>query len=320
MVYSSAIFLFAFFPAAFVLYRLVPSVRGKNLLLLALSLVFYAFGRLAYVPLLLGSILLNWGAGRLLGRLEDKRARRAVGATAVAVNIGAMALFKYLDFVIANLNALLGTAIPAAGIPLPLGISFFTFTAVSYVVEVWRKPANMAESFLDTALYISFFPVILSGPIVPWKTAAPQLRERPATAEDAARGIRRFIVGMAKKLLIADVVGTLVDGLYASGAPDARLAWLGALGYAVQIYFDFAGYSDMAIGLGRCFGFALPENFNMPYRSLGMTDFWKRWHISLTSWFREYVYMPLVMTKPLRKLYKKLSARYGRAKANRLSI
>ena len=320
MVYSSAIFLFAFFPAAFVLYRLVPSVRGKNLLLLALSLVFYAFGRLAYVPLLLGSILLNWGAGRLLGRLEDKRARRAVGATAVAVNIGAMALFKYLDFVIANLNALLGTAIPAAGIPLPLGISFFTFTAVSYVVEVWRKPANMAESFLDTALYISFFPVILSGPIVPWKTAAPQLRERSATAEDAARGIRRFIVGMAKKLLIADVVGTLVDGLYASGAPDARLAWLGALGYAVQIYFDFAGYSDMAIGLGRCFGFALPENFNMPYRSLGMTDFWKRWHISLTSWFREYVYMPLVMTKPLRKLYKKLSARYGRAKANRLSI
>ncbi len=320
MVFSSAIFLFAFFPAAFALYRLTPGVRGKNIVLLVLSLVFYAFGRLSYVPLLLVSILVNWGAGRLLGRLTDKRARRAVGVTAVALNVGAMAVFKYLDFVIANINALLGTAIPPAGIPLPLGISFFTFTAVSYVVEVWRKPANMAESFLDTALYISFFPAILSGPIVPWKTAAPQLRERSCTAEDAVAGIRRFIAGMGKKLLIADIVGGLVDGIYASGALDARLAWLGAVGYAVQIYFDFAGYTDMAIGIGRCFGFTLPENFDRPYRALGLTDFWKRWHMSLTGWFRNYVYMPLVMSRPLQRLYKRMSARYGRAKANRLSI
>ena len=320
MVFSSAVFLFGFFPAAFVLYRIVPGIREKNVVLLGLSLVFYAFGRLAYVPLLLLSVALNWGAGRLLGRLKEKRARRAVGVTAVALNVCAMAVFKYLDFAIANVNALLGTAIPPAGIPMPLGISFFTFTAISYVVEVWRKPANMAESFLDTALYISFFPTIVSGPITPWRTAAPQLRQRVCTAEDAARGIRRFIVGMGKKLLIADVVGQLVDGVYASQALDARLAWLAAVGYAVQIYFDFAGYSDMAIGIGRCFGFKLPENFDRPYRALGLTDFWRRWHMSLTAWFRNYVYMPLVMTRPLQRLYKKWAAKYGRDRANRLSI
>ena len=207
MVLSSAIFLFAFFPAAFVLYRLTPGTKAKNAVLAALGLVFYSFGRLEYLLLLIGSILLNWGAGRLLGRLADKRARRAVGITAAALNVGLMGLFKYLDFIIANLNALLDTAIPLANIPLPLGISFFTFTAISYVVEVWRKPANMASSLVDVTVYISFFPAIVSGPIVPWKQAAPQLRERTHTAEKTARGIRRFIVGLSKKLLIADVVG-----------------------------------------------------------------------------------------------------------------
>ncbi len=320
MVFSSAIFLFAFFPVLFAVYHIVPGMKGKNIVLVIFSLFFYCFGGLSYLPILLASILVNWGAGRLLGAVGAKPKRRLVLALAVAFDLGLMGVFKYLDFFIGNINAILGTAIPLPGIPLPLGISFFTFTALSYVIEVYRKPANMAKSLLHVALYISLFPTILSGPIVGYRTAAPQLAERTCTAEKTARGLRRFIVGMAKKLLIADIVGRMVDTIYAGTAPDARLAWLGALGYAVQIYFDFSGYSDMAIGIGAVFGFAIPENFERPYTALGLTDFWKRWHISLTTWFRNYLYMPLVMTKPLQKLYKKWAARYGRPKANKLSI
>lgn len=320
MVFSSAIFLFVFFPAVFAVYHIVPGVKGKNLVLVLASLVFYSFGRLAYLPLLLVSILVNWGLGRVLGALEGNGKRRAVVILLAAFDLGQLGVFKYLDFFVENVNALFGTAIPLPGIPLPLGISFFTFTALSYGIEVYRKPSNMAKSLLDTALYISLFPTILSGPIVSWRTAAPQLRERTCTAEKTARGIRRFIVGMAKKLLVADIVGRMVDGVYAGSALDARIAWLGAVGYAVQIYFDFAGYSDMAIGIGQTFGFALPENFDRPYTALGLTDFWKRWHISLTTWFRNYVYMPLVMSGPLQRLYKKWARSYGRAKANKLSI
>ena len=320
MVFSSAIFLFVFFPALFAVYHIVPGIRGKNLVLVLFSLLFYSFGRLSYVPLLLVCILVNWGVGRVLGAVEGAKKRRAVVIALAVFDLGLMGVFKYLDFFVENVNALFGTAIPLPGIPLPLGISFFTFTALSYGIEVYRKPDNMAKSLLDTALYIALFPTILSGPIVGWKTAAPQMRERTCSAEKTAGGIRRLIVGMAKKLLVADIVGKLVDGIYAGTVLDARLAWLGALGYAVQIYFDFSGYSDMAIGVGSCFGFSIPENFNRPYTALGLTDFWKRWHISLTTWFRNYLYMPMVMSGPLRKLYKKWAAKYGRAKANKLSI
>ena len=320
MAFSSAIFLFAFFPAAFAVYHIAPGIRGKNVVLLILSLVSYCFGGLGYVPVLLLSVLVNWGAGRLLGRITEKPRRRAVVTAAAVFNVGLIGVFKYLDFFIGNLNALLGTDIPLPSLPMPLGISFFTFMALSYVIEVYRKPANVAESFLDAALYISFFPAIASGPIVSWRTAAPQLRERQCTAEGTAKGIRRLIVGMAKKLLVADVLGRMVDGLFAAPALDARLAWLGAVGYAIQIYFDFSGYTDMALGIGQVFGFTLPENFDRPYTALGMTDFWRRWHISLTTWFRSYLYMPMVMSRPLQKLYKKWAARYGRPKANKLSI
>ena len=320
MVFSSAIFLFVFFPAVFAVYHIVPGMRAKNLVLVLASLVFYCFGRLTYLPLLLVSILVNWGLGRALGTAEGRGKRRALVALLAVLDLGIMGVFKYLDFFVENINALFGTAIPLPGIPLPLGISFFTFTALSYGIEVYRKPANVSKSLLDTALYISLFPTILSGPIVGWRTAAPQLRERTCTADKTARGIRRLTVGMAKKLLIADIVGKAVDGIYAGSVLDARLAWLGAVGYAVQIYFDFAGYSDMAIGIGQVFGFAIPENFDRPYRALGLTDFWKRWHISLTGWFRNYLYMPLVMSGPLQKLYKRWARKYGRAKANKLSI
>lgn len=320
MVFSSAMFLFVFFPAAFAVYHIVPGIRARNLVLLLLSLVFYAFGGLTYVPLLLISILVNWAAGRYLGRAEDKKDRRMAVTLAVIFNVALVAVFKYTDFFVSNLNALLGTSIPLPGIPLPLGISFFTFAAMSYVIEVYRKPQNAAESLLDAALYIALFPTILSGPIFSYRLAAPQLRERTCTAEGTARGIRRLIVGMGKKLIVADCIGGMVDGIFAGTVMDARLAWLGAVGYAVQIYFDFAGYTDMAIGVGQCFGFTLPENFDRPYTALGMTDFWKRWHMSLTGWFRNYLYMPMTLSGPQRRLYKRWSAKYGRAKANRLSI
>ena len=320
MVFSSAMFLFVFFPVLFALYHLTPGIKGRNIVLLLASLLFYCFGGLQYVPLLLVSVLVNALAGRALGRLEEKKKRRAVVTAAVAFNVALVAVFKYLDFFTENLNALLGTAIPLPGLPLPLGISFFTFTAMSYVIEAYRKPQNASGSLLDTALYISLFPTILSGPILGWKAAAPQLRERTCTAEKTARGLRRLIVGMGKKLLIADIIGGMVDGIYAGTAMDARLAWLGAAGYAVQIYFDFSGYTDMALGVGQVFGFALPENFDRPYTALGLSDFWKRWHMSLTGWFRNYLYMPMVMSRPLQKLYKKWAARYGRQRANKLSI
>lgn len=320
MVFSSAIFLFAFLPVLAGVYYLVPGMRGKNIVLLIFSLISYAFGDVTYLPLLVASVVINWGAGRLLGGLQRPGQRRAVLFAAVAADLGLMAVFKYLDFLIKNINAIFGTAIPLPGIALPLGISFFTFTALSYVIEVFRKPKNMERNILKTGLYICLFPTILSGPIVSYKTAAPQIEERVCTPEKTAEGLRRFLLGMGKKLLLADTVGVIVDAVYESSVLDARLAWLGAVGYAVQIFFDFSGYTDMALGLGQMFGFAFPENFDRPYTALGMTDFWKRWHISLTTWFRNYLYMPMVMSKPLQRLYKKWAAKYGRPKANKLSI
>ena len=322
MVFSSAMFLFAFFPVLFVVYRLTPGIKAKNVVLVLFSLLFYCFGSVSQLPILLGSILVNCGLGYILGVTdkEKKTLRKAVAALAAVLNLGLLASFKYLGFFAENINAIFGTALPVPALGLPLGISFFTFTGLGYVIEVYRKPANVAKNPIKAALFISLFPNILSGPILSYKTAAPQLDERTCTPEKTARGLRRFILGMAKKVLIADIVGGIVDAVYASGAVDARLAWLGAVGYAVQIYFDFSGYSDMALGIGGVFGFELPENFSQPYTALDMTDFWKRWHISLTTWFRNYLYMPIVMAKPQQKLYKKWAAKYGRPKANKLSI
>lgn len=320
MVFSSAIFLFAFLPVLYIVYRLIPGIRAKNAVLLVFSLVFYCFGTVTYLPVLLVSILVNWGAGRVLGGMESKKARKGVAAAAVAINLGLLAAFKYLDFFVGNINALLGTAIPLPGLGLPLGISFFTFTGLSYVIEVSRKPSNMERSLVKTALYIALFPNLLSGPILSWRVAAPQLDERACTPEKTAAGLRRFIVGLAKKLLIADIVAKVADAAFASSAMDARLAWLGAVGYALQVYFDFSGYSDMALGLASVFGFTFPENFDHPYIALDLTDYWKRWHISLTTWFRNYLYMPLVMSKPLQRLYKRWAGKYGRGTANKLSI
>lgn len=322
MVFTGAIFLFFFLPVLYLVYRLVPGIRAKNAVLTVFSLIFYSFGDVRHLPVLILSILVSWGAGRILGALpKQKKAARRLTVTAAAVYyIGMLAAFKYLDFFVGNVNALFGVSFTLPGLGLPLGISFFTFTGLSYVIEVYRKPANMAKNPVRVALYISLFPNILSGPILSWKTAAPQLEAREHTAEKTARGLRRFVLGLSKKLLVADIVGRAVDAVFAAEVMDARLAWLGAVGYAVQIYFDFSGYSDMALGLAGVFGFDFPENFDQPYIAASMADFWKRWHISLTTWFRNYLYMPLVMSKPLTKLYKRWAAKYGRAKANRLSI
>ena len=293
MVFSSAIFLFAFLPLCYLLTHLTKSLRAQNCVLAAASLVFYAFGQLQYVPLFLASVLVNYLAGLLLtGRFKKSR---AVLALAVALNLTVLGVFKYTDFVLQNLNAALRLSLPMTGIVLPIGISFFTFQGLSYVIDSYRDPESGTRDFLKLLLYIAFFPQLIAGPIVKYHDIAAQIDRRVMTPEESAAGIRRFIRGLAKKLLIADTVGYLADAAYAtlSGTPDTRVMWLGALCYTLQIYYDFSGYSDMAIGMGHMFGFTIRENFLFPYGAGSIKDFWRRWHVSLSTWFKEYLYIPL---------------------------
>ena len=285
MVFSSPIFLFAFLPAVFLLERLCPSLRLKNALLALASLVFYAFGQLVFLPLFLGSVLLNYLAGLALMRLT--RGRRAVLTLAVILNLLILGVFKYGDFLLTNLGR------APVGILLPIGISFFTFQGMSYVIDVYREPAGGTLSFGKLLLYLSFFPQLIAGPIVKYHDIAPQIDSRRTDLPSTEEGLRRFIRGLGKKLLIADAVGGIADAVFSGGAGDLRLAWLGAVCYTLQIYYDFSAYSDMAIGMGRMFGFRLKENFLHPYAAVSMRDFWRRWHVSLSSWFKEYLYIPL---------------------------
>ena len=308
MVFSSAIFLFCFLPAVFLLYQLPLGRRWQNLLLAAASLVFYAFGNLYYVPLFLCSILLNYGTGMLLGTRFPHS--RVVITVNILLNLGILCVFKYTDFLIGNLNLIFGFSLKPVGLILPIGISFFTFQGLSYTIDVYRRPEEYSRSFLKLLLYISFFPQLIAGPIVRWGDISAQIDERRCTPEKTSAGIRRFIVGLSKKLLLADAAAIVVDAVFAAGLPDARLAWLGGICYTLQIYFDFSGYSDMAIGMGRMFGFTIKENFLFPYTAVSIRDFWRKWHISLSSWFREYLYFPLG------------GNRYGRGRAalNRLIV
>ena len=284
MVFSSAIFLFAFLPAVFLLDRLGRDLRWKNAVLALASLVFYAFGQLYYVPLFLCSVLINYLAGRLL--MSGGR-RRAVLTAAVVLNLGLLAVFKYTDFVLQNLG------LPPAGIILPIGISFYTFQGLSYVIDCYRDPASGTRSFPKLFLYIAFFPQLIAGPIVKYHDIAAQIDARVCDPVRTEQGIRRFILGLAKKLLVADTVGYIADTVFNGGTGDIRLAWLGAICYTLQIYYDFSGYSDMAIGMGHMFGFQIRENFLHPYGARTIREFWRRWHVSLSSWFREYLYIPL---------------------------
>ena len=295
MVFSSAIFLFGFLPAVFLIYRLLPGLRSKNIWLAFSSVVFYAFGQLAYVPLFLGSVLVNFGMGLLLQ--SGTAHRKGVVTLAILLNLGVLGLFKYTDFIITNLNALLGTHIPLTWIELPIGISFFTFQGLSYVIDVYRDPNAGSRNFGKVLLYISFFPQLIAGPIVKYHDIARQLDCRTLHAGETAAGMQRFITGLAKKLLLSNTAGLIADTVFntllPAGTLDWRTAWLGGICYSLQIYFDFSGYSDMAIGMGHLFGFTIPENFRYPYAACSMRDFWRRWHISLSTWFREYLYIPL---------------------------
>lgn len=289
MVFSSVIFLFLFLPVVLGVYFLCPKLQAKNLWLIAASLLFYAFSGLWYVLLLLFSVLCNYIAGLFVS------GRKPVLCAAVAVNLGILGVFKYLGFLAQTVNHLPGVSVPVPSIVLPVGISFFTFQGLSYVIDVYRNEQLKSTKFSDVLLYISLFPQLVAGPIVRYEDVAHEVRSRSHTWENLARGLRRFIIGLSKKLLIADVCGSVVAQVYGADASilDSRAAWLGAVCYLMQIYCDFSGYSDMAIGLGLCFGFHFRENFNYPYISSSIKEFWRRWHISLSTWFREYLYIPL---------------------------
>ena len=291
MVFSSAIFLFVFLPAVFLLDRLARGVRLKNALLLAASLVFYAFGQPVYLPLLLVSVLLNY----LCGLLAAGRYPRLGVGIAVAGGIGMLAVYKYADFAIGTVNSLFGLSLPLTGIALPIGISFFTFQGLSYVIDVYRDRTLVSRSFFKVLLYISYFPQLIAGPIVKYHDIEKEIDARHTTPQETALGIRRFICGLAKKLLVSNAMGQMADTVFALPAGEIGMfaAWTGAVCYTLQIYFDFSGYSDMAIGMGRMFGFHFLENFNYPYASTTIKEFWRRWHISLSTWFRDYLYIPL---------------------------
>ena len=289
MVFSSVIFLCLFLPIVLGGYYLLPKREAKNLWLIAASLLFYAFSGLWYVLLLLFSVFCNYLAGLFVS------GRKGVLYVAVAVNLGVLGVFKYLTFLVRTVNQLPGVAIAVPSIVLPVGISFFTFQGLSYVIDVYRNERLKSTRFRDVLLYIALFPQLVAGPIVRYEDVADEIKSRRHTLEQLANGLRRFIIGLSKKLLIADVCGSVVTLIYSAerSVLDSRTAWLAAVCYLIQIYFDFSGYSDMAIGLGLCFGFHFKENFNYPYISSSIQEFWRRWHISLSTWFREYLYIPL---------------------------
>ncbi len=293
MAFSSVVFVCVFLPAVCILNGLIRGVRGRNALLAAASLLFYAFGDPAHLLLLLGSVLCNYIAGLLAAR-QGKWGRLFLWL-AVAANLGVLAFYKYLGFLAENLSLLLGVPLPVPAVALPLGISFFTFQGLSYVIDVSRDKSIVTRRFFDLLLYICLFPRLVAGPILKYRDVAGELHSRTVTLDGTARGVRRFILGLTKKLLLSDTAAGMVNAVFAleAGQLDFRLAWLGAVGYALQIYFDFSGYSDMAIGLGWIFGFHFGENFRYPYAAASVKEFWRRWHISLSTWFRDYLYIPL---------------------------
>ncbi len=298
MVFASPFFLFLFLPLTLAAYALAPR-RMKNAVLLVASLGFYVWGEGAYVALVLGSVLANWAFGLAISEAADPSVRKRWLAAAVAANLATLAVFKYGNFAFANVNALapvLGVApIPVGALALPLGISFFTFHAISYIVDVYKNNARAERRLPDFALYIMLFPQLIAGPIIRWRDIAAQLGQHEQRQADVAYGVRRFILGLGKKVLIANTLGQVADRLFAlpGGELTTPLAWLGLACYTLQIYFDFSGYSDMAIGLMRMFGFRVLENFNYPYVAGSIREFWRRWHISLSNWFRDYLYIPL---------------------------
>lgn len=294
MVFSSTIFLCVYLPLVLLGYYICPK-KGRNLFLLIASLVFYAWGEPKYVFLMIFSILVNYIFGRLMDKhRENKKRLKLMLVLSVVIDLGLLSVFKYTDFVITNINAIFGSSFDLLNIALPIGISFYTFQAMSYTIDVYRDDVRVQKNLIDFGMYITMFPQLIAGPIVRYADVQDQLAERSVTTADFSEGVMRFVVGLGKKVLLANQMGAVWSEIYALGGDvSALMAWTGAIAYTFQIYFDFSGYSDMAIGLGRMFGFKFPENFRYPYQSVSITDFWRRWHITLSTWFKEYLYIPL---------------------------
>lgn len=294
MVFSSTIFLCVYLPLVLLGYYICPK-KGRNLFLLIVSLVFYAWGEPKYVFLMIFSILVNYIFGRLMDKhRENKKRLKLMLVLSVVIDIGLLSVFKYTDFIITNVNAIFGSSFDLLNIALPIGISFYTFQAMSYTIDVYRDDVRVQKNLIDFGMYITMFPQLIAGPIVRYADVQDQLAERSVTTADFSEGVMRFVVGLGKKVLLANQMGAVWSEIYALGGDvSALMAWTGAIAYTFQIYFDFSGYSDMAIGLGRMFGFKFPENFRYPYQSVSITDFWRRWHITLSTWFKEYLYIPL---------------------------
>lgn len=297
MVFSSILFIFYFLPLTLLLYYAGPS-RLRNLVLLVMSLAFYSWGEPVYISIMLFSTVFDYGNGIAIEKCLSsgrKRAARAVLLLSVAGNLGILGFFKYSNFFIEIINAAGGTDFPLLELSLPIGISFYTFQTMSYTIDVYLGQAGAQKNLVQFGAYVAMFPQLVAGPIVKYKDISGQLADRNVTAERFSYGISRFITGLSKKVLLANNIGMVweqISGGNLAGLSAAE-AWIGAAAFSFQIYFDFSGYSDMAIGLGELFGFHFQENFNHPYRSKSMTEFWRRWHISLGTWFREYVYIPL---------------------------
>ena len=294
MVFSSVLFLFRFLPIFMICYYVAPG-RMKNFILFLGSLFFYAWGEPIYVVLMLFSTVVDYVNGRLIERCRGSRKAVFPLVASVVINLGLLGFFKYADFLINTVNTLVGTSLPLFELGLPIGISFYTFQTMSYTIDVYRGEAKVQKNILDFGVYVTMFPQLIAGPIVKYRDVAERMHSRTVDPIAISHGMKRFCIGMAKKVLLANNLGalwTLISGQEFRGM-SMMTAWLGMLAFAFQIYFDFSGYSDMAIGLGEMLGFYFPENFNYPYISASITEFWRRWHISLGSWFREYVYIPL---------------------------
>lgn len=293
MVFSSLVFLCVFLPIVFILHSVIPSLKVRNALLIIASLLFYAYGEPVFVLLMIFSSLINYISAVLISK--NQKTSKAVLVINIVFNLGMLVFFKYTPFLVNTVNEVFSSKIPVPEITLPIGISFFTFQALSYVIDVYKHKVDAQKNYFNVLLYISFFPQLIAGPIVKYKDISNEICQRKVTADSACDGLRRFIFGLAKKVIIANTMAFAADNIFSAPGDKINLlsAWIGALAYMFQIYYDFSGYSDMAIGLGRMFGFNFKENFLYPYSADSVQDFWRKWHISLSSWFKEYLYIPL---------------------------
>ena len=294
MVFSSLTFLLGFLPLVLIVYFAAPKAL-KNTILFIFSLLFYAWGEPVYVGLMIFSTLLDYTCGRVAEKYRGGRPAKAALIVSVCANLGLLGLFKYSDFLIGTVNGIFGTAIPLLDLPLPVGISFYTFQTMSYTIDVYRGEIKAQKNIISFGAYVALFPQLIAGPIVRYQTIAEQIDSRTHSFDRFGNGIKRFVCGLGKKVLLANNIGLLWSSISVADPGELSMvsAWLGVTAFAFQIYFDFSGYSDMAIGLGTIFGFDFCENFNYPYMSKSVTEFWRRWHISMGTWFRDYVYIPL---------------------------